>query len=333
MAVTQIKTFADIYNAVLRRAKVPTDDTVSINTIKEFINSRYMEMAAEKKWRWRTEHRDIQVPAKYTTGTIAVTNGSRTITGTGTNWVADFNHRYLFKTSDEEHYQIVAVPSTTSMLLSSPYAGTTSTGSTYTVYKPIIGLFPDLEKIEDIWHDYFTLPMKARGPEFISKLYTKFPEEENKAVFYTRVGYKEYDNLSLGTIILGYDFLGESSSYAIKIFPGIADAAYTLHVDYSKRITPLDGDTDEPIIPPQNRVILMYGALADFYSVQRNDMAYQLWNAKYDKELMEMKGDTDDTDDYPKLSAQDKWRGPVLTPGNVDLGSLFDKYYSLEDIL
>jgi hypothetical protein len=75
------------------------------------------------------------VTPTYTVGTVAVTNGSTTVTGTGTNWfnagITGFNHIFI----NGAFYQICAVASATSLTLTAPYPGTTLSGLTYQIVR------------------------------------------------------------------------------------------------------------------------------------------------------------------------------------------------------
>lgn len=69
--------------------------------------------------------------AGYTTGTVAVTNGSTTVTGTGTSWLANADAGMLFQASD---YGVVrSVSSDTSLTLMKPYTGPTTSGIPYSL--------------------------------------------------------------------------------------------------------------------------------------------------------------------------------------------------------
>lgn len=95
--------------------------------------------------------------ADYTTGTIAVTSGSTTITGSGTGFLANYlavagsvlNLNLWIKitppSGDGNWYQISSIVSATSLTLVNTYAGGTTSGASYT-----IGQMPVL--LED-YHD------------------------------------------------------------------------------------------------------------------------------------------------------------------------------------
>ena len=89
-----------------------------------------------------TQVRDISKD-DYVTGTVsAVANGGTTITGSGTTWTAGMVGSYISITNtnaanvgDGFWYQITDVPSTTSLTISRPYAGTSivAGAATYTI--------------------------------------------------------------------------------------------------------------------------------------------------------------------------------------------------------
>lgn len=72
-------------------------------------------------------------PVSYSTGTVTVTNGSTTVSGSGTNWTSAMVGGN-FKGPDGEFYLISAVPAVTTLTLGRVYDGTTTSGASYTLY-------------------------------------------------------------------------------------------------------------------------------------------------------------------------------------------------------
>ena len=71
---------------------------------------------------------------EYTTGSVAVTNNSTTVTGTGTLWSTNIAVGDYFRVDDNgEWYRVSAVGSDTGLTLASVYKGPTATGKAYTV--------------------------------------------------------------------------------------------------------------------------------------------------------------------------------------------------------
>jgi hypothetical protein len=72
----------------------------------------------------------------YTTGTIALTQDSTTVTGTSTVWTST-HVGWLLKvgSTDDEYYEVSAVAGNTSLTLKNAYIGSTASGQTYALYK------------------------------------------------------------------------------------------------------------------------------------------------------------------------------------------------------
>ncbi len=105
----------------------------------------------------------------YTTGTISVSTGSVTVTGSGTTFTLTKNliseSRWIqFATGDNLWYQVASVDSTTQITLTAPYMGTTLAGVTYTlgqmpilpedfqdmlVWKPLMFYYSTIKKDKD----------------------------------------------------------------------------------------------------------------------------------------------------------------------------------------
>ena len=69
----------------------------------------------------------------YSTGTATFTNGSATVTGSGTTWVAGMVGAWIRRASDSTPYRITARASNTSITITPAYAGTTGSAQTYVI--------------------------------------------------------------------------------------------------------------------------------------------------------------------------------------------------------
>lgn len=67
----------------------------------------------------------------YSTGTVTVTNGSPTVTGSGTAWVGVLHAGWLMKLPDGQHYTIATVDSATQVTLADNYQGSGASGAAY----------------------------------------------------------------------------------------------------------------------------------------------------------------------------------------------------------
>ena len=72
--------------------------------------------------------------SQYSKGTAIVTNGSATVTGTNTLWLASVSAADSFTIAgDGVMYDVASVDSDTQVTLSAPYAGTTASGVVYAI--------------------------------------------------------------------------------------------------------------------------------------------------------------------------------------------------------
>lgn len=107
----------------------------------------------------------------YTTGTVAITTNTTTVTGSGTafaNWMAQGGWIRLSHSAtnaangDNQWYEISSVTNGTTLVLKNPYTGATVTGATFT-----IGEMPILPE------DYQDLPLYRMGLIYYT---TRFPD-------------------------------------------------------------------------------------------------------------------------------------------------------------
>jgi hypothetical protein len=82
--------------------------------------------------------------SQYVTGTVAVTNGSASVTGTGTAWSANIvAGDVLIIIGGAASYQVASVGSDTGLTLTADYGGTTASGLSYALsrdFTPVFGL-------------------------------------------------------------------------------------------------------------------------------------------------------------------------------------------------
>jgi len=109
---------------------------------------------------YKATERDLGI-AKYTTGTVTLTNGSQTVTGSGTTFTNAMVGRYLTSTdagADGLIYRISSYASATSISLEQYYAGSTVAGATYEIFQ-VFNLPEDMQMLPA----YFALAEYYRG--------------------------------------------------------------------------------------------------------------------------------------------------------------------------
>lgn len=79
----------------------------------------------------------VTIPERYAKGSIAVTNGSNLVTGTGTQWTATLVGMPFTMEGDAGRYRVSAVHSPTELLLDLAYGGMNRSGLAYTIVFPL----------------------------------------------------------------------------------------------------------------------------------------------------------------------------------------------------
>lgn len=167
-----------------------------LNIVKADIISRF-------GGRWPAQFREGWLPLKplYTEGTIAVTNGSNTVTGTNTTWnsVDGIQAGYKILLPDASWYKIVSVVSDTQIILSQPFQGTTVSGNTYEIWKDEYTLYPEVHSVGGFVNYNLQSTMDESYIRNMKQSYPvpSYPEEPN---IYSTIGRAAPKFYSTGTV-------------------------------------------------------------------------------------------------------------------------------------
>lgn len=113
--------------------------------------------------------------SQYRTGTVSVTNGSATVTGSGTSWLAEVAANDWFVVSGVK-YEVSGVASDTSLTLTANYGGTTGSGLSYVIHRDFVDGFPlmqdgDLETVT-LFNQIITAISENKTTASIDQYYT-----------------------------------------------------------------------------------------------------------------------------------------------------------------
>lgn len=137
------------------------DDTLNANRFS-------VPPTTKKVCIWNQDRMFYLADAYYSTGTVTVTNGSATVTGSGTSFNQYMVGRMLYPVGSTKGLLISAYTSTTSITISANYGGTTLTGVAYEI-RPAPG---------DINTIFFS---EADEPESVPQSQNKFVLQQNGA--------------------------------------------------------------------------------------------------------------------------------------------------------
>lgn len=114
---------------------------ISLDLIDQWIQNRYQQILDALPWQRLEKETVIQTVASYATGTLAATQGSTAVTGTGTTWTAAMTGRMIRIADRSEFYTFTRTGDTTGTL-DRGYEGDTGTGLSYRIDQNIFAL-PD----------------------------------------------------------------------------------------------------------------------------------------------------------------------------------------------
>lgn len=132
---------------------------VDLDLIEGWINDRYTEILGELPWQRQDVESVLITVAPYSTGTVALTQGSTAVTLTDGTWTSAMNGRAFRTPPRSEFYQFTYSSSTTG-ILDRPYEGPTATASGYSIFQHIYPLPSDCRLLEDDAFDGKFGPLK-----------------------------------------------------------------------------------------------------------------------------------------------------------------------------
>jgi hypothetical protein len=271
--------YEDIYTAIMEKIKIPLTDGVTLGRIKRDINMIYTNEVVNFKpraWWWLEKNQNINTIAKYSTGTVTVTQDSTTITFSAVVNI-DLDGYYL---KLEGYPDIIKISAHTSgsatATLESAWMNETASDASYKVWKDYASLDSDMKEVTMVTHDRKSRPLDAQNNTKFAEIRQRMPEFE---------GFPEIFNTG--------DF-DSSGNRILRWFPAANADRVTLHIKGVQEVTALSADADEPLMPVEDRIVLYYGGLALAWERERNESeANRAWQAFYVK-LGQMAGKSGD---------------------------------------
>jgi hypothetical protein len=295
--MARLRDFQDIYTAVCEELKVPVTDTVTLARIKRDINIMYIdEIVPHKRWLWLMGNVKEIHKVTLSDGTAAITVGTTTATLSvaPSATLGSFVNYYFSIDGFDEIYDITAhTAGSATITISSAYQGNTVTTSNYKIWTDRVTLPTDLRETVEVYHQRSRGMMEGLGRQEFRKVVN----EQRKAD-----DFPAYFNVG------EYSGTGESSRFRImRVHPSITAQPVTINIDYAKEVTELTDDGDEPIMPIEDRVVILYGALSRAWGRERNEERAAYNQQLYMAKLSRMAGKIEDGFDAPKITVNNRY--------------------------
>jgi hypothetical protein len=247
-------TFSDLQNAVLRLS--PNQLTVNPadpSNVGAIVNDAYSTLLRFKQWVACTKTTVITTRAPYSTGTIAINQGSNVVTGSGVNWPANVVAGQFIKINNGIAYRITAVLSN-QLVLDVPWG----TASVYNVGYQITGnrfqLPSDAERVIGMAGKYWAL---ARDNGFLLDI-----EDPVRVISGSPLVYSEVTTYG-----------GNSGPIEVELWPYPSENLdYSL--TYRATIPALVNSTDVPVLPGET---IMKSAQAEACGILAGRTGETMW--------------------------------------------------------
>ena len=321
MTARQLVDFADIIEAVREELGIQSGDTVKMNRIRRDINLVYLqEVVPAARWKWLEGYTTVQLPARYNGGTVSLTaqNTTVTISDAPSSSLGSFaGYRFQVGTESEIYDIVTHTAGATTFTITPAYNSSTASLKTFKIWKDQLVLPTDCRETIQVWHDFNRKPLEGRGMQEFEAIRRRGESAEGRPEWYYT---GDYEDPSSGD--------GEEESdrqRVIKLFPACHPSRTNVKVTYVREVSSLDLDGDEPVLPLEDRIVLVYGALARMWLKERNPEASAQNQAMFDRKLARMLGKVEDTIDKPTLAPDSIYmaskRGPRM--GRFSASALF----------
>ena len=143
-------TLGELRSDLYKLARSASNNAIAGTTeVDRAINNALISLYSNYPWPWRQHVVTIQTQAPYSTGTLTVSAGSRSVTGSGTTFDTTWTGMWLKMDGESEWYQVKTISSTTALILEQPYRGSLTSGATYKLYKRVYTLPSVVDHITD----------------------------------------------------------------------------------------------------------------------------------------------------------------------------------------
>lgn len=246
-------------------AQCGLDQTVSSQAtlLKRWINQAQQTILRSYEWPFLRSPTPlvIQTVADITTGTVATTAGSLTITFSSAPTVSVAG-RYIQTSSSNDWYRISAHTALSASATLEIVAIYTASAATYTVRKQYYSTSTSVDRIIQIWQDILPYQLIETTPEYFQSFNPGFLSSGTPRIY----------------CMAGIDSSSGAGTPQFRLWPN-PDAVINLRIDYFTVATDLSADADVSVIPAKwHTTVLLEGAKAQAFSF--------LDDSRYDKSVV-----------------------------------------------
>lgn len=262
-------------------AQCGLDQTVSSQAtlLKRWINNSQQAILRSFEWPFLRSPYPlvIQTVPDYSTGTVATTAGSTSITFSvaptdvnGSN--VSVSGRFIQTVSSKDWYRITAHTSGATTATIEIAAITTAAAATLTIRKMYYGTSTNVDRIIQIWQDVLPYQLIESTPEYFQSFNPGYLASGTPRIY----------------CMAGIDSSSGSGTPQFRLWPN-PDGVVNLRIDYLTVATDMSADGDISVIPAKwHTTILLEGAKAQGFSFL-DDSRFSYADEKFKDLIEEMK--------------------------------------------
>lgn len=312
---TSIKcvTFKDIWSIAANRARVASAiQERDLNFLKGVINEYNISITTERNWQWRKFDRTITFSEPVSTGTVSVTSGSREIIFSTLTLSENFRGRTFKIDGQDELYRIIGIDASGAndkAYLDNNIVSATSATATFKIYQYEFPIPPDFDvSLSQVYIDSSAAgdgELEYRSSIEFNRMLSSGSSVIGTPAYYTidgKIGADAFPPLDI--MLLDYDFLAGDSSQSLsrlRVFPIAPERTRLIHLNGAISAPDLVEDGHEPLMPRDDRWVLVHFAVAEWHSKNGNPTLAASEFAKANKKLKEMRSEHVKTDSKPRL--------------------------------
>jgi hypothetical protein len=332
---SQITTFGDMITDLQNRFRLTTGVTATENIVKRYLNIALhdMHLGFEYRLPWAERRATLRTQATYSTGTLSVSRGSTTLTGTGTAWNTnnDFsvknmraNGRIVINGSTTP-YSIASVAGDGTATLSTAFTEASVTDGNYVYFEDEYDLATDFLRPVDVqtFSDQASIDLISR-----TEFRRRYPN--NTVPGAPRVAtILDFAPSGNTTPIRRVKFAAPPSTF--QLIPYSYITANLAASSAGAGQTSMSATTDEPIVPLRYRHTIVLHALYNWFRDRKDDTRSTDAKAEYTDTMIRISLDNEIGSARPQLrprvsgyvrAAKSPYRGGGR---RYDIGGKFDR--------
>ena len=335
-ATTQYTDFSDLYTGLQNAVRVQTGVTATENQAKRYINIglQDMHLGFQERYPWAERSAILITQPKYATGTVAISKGGVSVTGTSTAWATanDFsvnNARIGGKIVIDggfQAYEVTAVGSDTTMTIGSQFTEDTVTAATYVYFEDEYDLASDFGRPVDARQ-----LSEALRIDLVSRTEFRQRYARNNIVGVPTVGCIHNKVPSGSTALTRRVQLHKPPEKAISITYSYITTNLVISSAGAAQVS-FSADADEPLVPLQYRHAIFFHALYHWYRDKKDDTRSAEAKAEYTDIMVRLTSDNEIGDVRPRLIPRISHysrnaRSPYRSGGSrYDINNRFDRF-------